>query len=242
MDPTTQWKKDAVSRADHVICISENTRRDLVEMFGVAETKVSVVYLGYDELATSGKEPEAVAAVTSSCPYLLYVGTRGGYKNFEGLLRAYASSGFLRDNFSLVTFGDGPFRGEENLLIKELGLSNGQVKQIGGEDNVLGHLYKGAAAFVYPSLYEGFGIPPLEAMSIGCPVICSNTSSLPEVVGNAGEYFDPGSIESIRTALETVLQSTTRRDDLIKMGHMRSASFSWARCADETLAIYRSLI
>lgn len=239
-DPTTQWKKDAVARAEHVICISENTRRDLVDSFGVAEAKVSVVYLGYDVFAEDRVQTEAVAVL--SRPYLLHVGTRGGYKNFEGLLRAYASSGFLNGNFSLVAFGDGPFRPGEETLIRELGLSSGQVRQIGGEDDVLHDLYRGAAAFVYPSMYEGFGIPPLEAMSMGCPVICSNTSSVPEVVGSAGEYFDPGNIESIRTAMEAVLQSSTRRDELVRQGHIRQTLFSWARCADETMAIYRSLI
>ena len=103
-------------------------------------------------------------------------------------------------------------------------------------------MVKGASGFVYPSLNEGFGIPLLEAMSLGCPVICSNTSSIPEVVGAAGEYFDPGDVESMRTAIESVLESRTRCKELVAKGYARCALFSWTRCAEETLNIYRSLL
>jgi glycosyltransferase involved in cell wall biosynthesis len=103
-------------------------------------------------------------------------------------------------------------------------------------------MYMGAAAFVYPSLYEGFGIPPLEAMSLGCPVICSNATSVPEVVGDAGEYFDPADPEAIRDAVERVLQSNDRRSELVTKGHARRSLFSWQRCAKETLDVYRSIL
>lgn len=241
-DPTTKWKRAAVSRADHVICISQHTRRDLIELFGVPEEKVSVVYLGVDELAPSGAQTEDVASVTSSSPYLLFVGSRGRYKNFKGLLLAYASSAFLKDNFSLLSFGGGQFGGELASLIQQLGLSGKQVKQLEGDDDALGHLYQNAAALIYPSLYEGFGIPPLEAMSLGCPVICSDTSSIPEVVGDAGEYFDPASVESIRFAIEGVLQSPARRNELVQLGARRYRQFRWESCARETHAIYNALI
>ena len=128
------------------------------------------------------------------------------------------------------------------MLIDELGLDLRKIQQIGGGDDVLAYLYQSAEAFIYPSLYEGFGIPPLEAMSLGCPVICSNTSSLPEVVGDAGEYFDPNNMESIRSAIETVMQSQARRDEFVQKGRERCAIFSWARCAEETMTIYRGLM
>ena len=238
---TSGPKRSAAMRADHVLCISENTRRDLVEMFGIPENKVSVVHVGYDKLVPSGKLPMGTLQAVSK-RYLLYVGGRDGYKNFKGLLHAYAISPFLKNNFSIVCFGGGPFNKEEMTHIRELGLLDTQISQIGGGDEVLADLYLDAAAFVYPSLYEGFGIPLLEAMSLGCPVICSNTSSFPEVAGDAGEYFNPSEIESIRDAIETVLQSETRRDDLIRKGRIRCTAFSWSRCADETLEIYRSLM
>lgn len=238
---TTEPKRAAAMRADRVLCISENTRRDLVEMFGVPKHKVSVVHIGYDKLVPSGKLPANILPAAQK-PYLLYVGSREGYKNFEGLLQAFAISPFLRSNFSLVCFGGGAFSNGEMAHARELGLSDTQIGQIGGGDEVLADLYLGAAAFVYPSLYEGFGIPLLEAMSLGCPVICSNTSSFPEVAGDAGEYFDPGDIESMRSTIEAVLQSQSKRDALIQKGHKRCASFSWERCATETLEIYRSLM
>jgi glycosyltransferase involved in cell wall biosynthesis len=141
----------------------------------------------------------------------------------------------------VVCFGGGDLREDELELMRELALSPALVEQVGGGDDVLAVYYENAAAFVYPSLYEGFGIPPLEAMALGCPVVCSNTSSIPEVVGDAGEYFDPADVDSIRTSLENVLQSNERRAELIQKGFKKRAEFSWERCAKETLKIYRGL-
>lgn len=164
------------------------------------------------------------------------------FKSFEIFLRAYASSSWLRDNFNVVCFGGGAFSSNEIRLFGDLRLSDTQLIQRNGSDAKLASCYRYAAAFVYPSLYEGFGIPPLEAMSLDCPVVCSNTSSIPEVVGNAAEYFDPLDVESIREALERVLNSEERQDELIRYGQLRRTQFSWERCADDTLAIYRGLM
>ena len=103
-------------------------------------------------------------------------------------------------------------------------------------------LYKDAIAFVYPSLYEGFGIPPLEAMAHQCPVVSSNTSSMPEVIGHAGEYFDPKEPESIKVAIENVVFSQSRIRDLKAKGLERIQVFSWQKCAKETLAIYKDMV
>lgn len=239
-DVTTTAKKIAAARADHVICISENTRRDLLELFNVPEHKVSVVYLGHD-LHAPTDAPQSMASETSQSPFLLYVGSRHGYKNFDRLLHAVASSHFLRSNFSIICFGGGNFSRSEISLMSELGLETGKVLHINGADKVLAQLYKKAEALIYPSLYEGFGLPLLEAMSFGCPVVCSNTSSLPEVVGDAGELFYPDSIESIRIAIESVVRSRARREELIQKGRTRCVLFSWNRCASETMSIYRRL-
>jgi glycosyltransferase involved in cell wall biosynthesis len=238
-DMVAMNKASAVKRADHIICISENTRRDLLEIHGIPEDRISVTHLGCDALAESSL---TAAELVGASPYLLHVGGRQGYKNFDGLLRAYAASRWLSTNFRLVCFGGGVFSVNENTTIAELGLSKAQVMQMGGDDDRMAALYQGAAAFVYPSIYEGFGIPPLEAMSLDCPVICSNTSSIPEVVGEAGEYFDPSEIDSIRGALEHVLQSGARRSRLVELGRVRCKLFSWQRCAQETMAIYQSMI
>ena len=237
----TAAKKISVSRADHVVCISESTRRDLIDILGIAAERVSVVYLGYDGLSLSvvSGEPRLQG---DTRPFLLFVGNRGGYKNFGSLLQAFASSSFLRNNFTVVCFGGGVFLSDELSLIRELNLGDNKVRHLGGGDEVLVRLYQQATAFVCPSRYEGFGIPLLEAMSLGCPVICSNTSSIPEVVGDAGEYFDPDDPESMRAAIESVLESRARRAELVTKGHARCALFSWTRCVEETHAIYRSLL
>lgn len=236
----TEAKQVAVTRADHVLCISESTRRDLIELFGVAAERTSVVYLGYDDLALPAEA--GTRTQNGSRPYLLYVGSRGGYKNFEALMRAFASSAYLRNGFSVTCFGGGTFVPDELALFRQLQLSDMHVRQISGNDEMLASMYKGAAAFVYPSLYEGFGIPPLEAMSLGCPVICGNTSSIPEVVGDAGEYFDTSDLESMRAAIEAVLRSPSRSSELVAKGKVRCSLFSWERCASETLDVYRSIV
>ena len=123
--------------------------------------------------------------------------------------------------------------------MKKLNLVNDQVSQTAGDDHLLAELYKHASAFIFPSLYEGFGIPPLEAMSYNCPVVCSNTSSISEVVGDAGEYFDPSDMDSMRVAIERVITSDSHKKILIDKGHKRLERFSWDRCAIETLNIYR---
>lgn len=237
---TTRPKRVAAQRADHVICISESTRRDLIEYCGVAPEKTSVVYLGADVEFVLASDTEANPGMSGQ-PYVLYVGNRDGYKNFNVFLEAFASSSLLRANSRVLCFGGPPLSPQELALADSLGLVHGQLIREGGGDEVLAGLYRGAAALVYPSLYEGFGIPPLEAMAAGCPVICSNTSSLPEVVGNAGEYFDPASRDSMVAAMERVLDSPSRRLELVQLGRQQLQKFSWERCARETLDIYRSL-
>jgi len=158
------------------------------------------------------------------------------------LLEAYATSKPLVDNFALVCFGGRPLQTEELRAMHHLGLKPGKVLHFSGSDKILASLYRKAHAFVYPSIYEGFGIPPLEAMAHDCPVICSHTSSMPEVIGKAGEYFDPRNIESIRGAIERVVSSSCRRNTLIQNGRDRLKMFSWDQCAAETYAVYRKLL
>ncbi|NMF90633.1 glycosyltransferase family 4 protein [Aromatoleum petrolei] len=237
-DPTRREKAAAVLRADHVICISEQTRKDLVEFLGVPPEKTSVVHLGFT-LRPQGSQPSQDEA--SDRPYLLYVGNRSGYKNFDGLVRAYASSPFLQAEFDLVCFGGGEFNARERDAVEKLGAAASRVRQVAGDDSVLASYYRQARAFVYPSRYEGFGIPPLEAMSFGCPVACSNVSSIPEVVGDAAEMFDPSDTESMCAAIERVASDEARRAELIARGRARLDVFSWQRCAQQTLDIYRRI-
>ena len=237
-DKTSQNKECAVKRANHVICVSENTKNDLIELFNVSPTKISVIRHGY----TLGKESLQRKSNIGNKPYILYVGQRGAYKNFSRLLQAYSYSSRLQRAFKLVCFGGSRFSNDEINQIKQLNLETEDVVHLNGDDDILSTLYSNAAVFVFPSLYEGFGIPPLEAMSFKCPVVCSNTSSLPEVTGDAAEYFDPYNIEEMMFSIESVVFSTEKRNKLIKMGLKRINLFSWEKCAEQTLKVYSSLL
>lgn len=237
-DKTREMKRHAVQRADHVICISENTRRDLIEFLGVPEEKTSVVYLGY----TLNAKPDPSIPAVASMPYILYVGQRGGYKNFKALLRVYAASLLLKNEFNLICFGGGDFTHQELALIDSLNLGVAKVVQISGGDGVLAAMYNSAAVFVYPSLYEGFGIPPLEAMSHDCPVVCANTSSLPEVVGDAAEFFDPAEDSTMRAAIERVVSKPEHAAVLVAKGRKRIMQFSWEKCARDTVDVYKKIL
>ena len=229
-------KKASISRVDHIISISESTKNDLIEILGVDETKISVVHLGVDTEAFNQKFITSIKK-----PYLLYVGKRDGYKNFEGFLKAFSKSTKLKSELSIIAFGGGLFSTREKKLIKENNLEN-YIIQIGGDDNKLIELYQNARAFVYPSKYEGFGLPPLEAMAAGCPVISSNTSSMPEVINNAGEFFDPLDIENIKHSIEKVVFSEARTKKLIKLGTENLKNFSWSKCAKSTTEIYKKIL
>jgi glycosyltransferase involved in cell wall biosynthesis len=233
-------KKIAIDRADHIICISENTRKDLIELLDIPSDKISVIHLGF---AVNFDENSQAIDKKLSKPFILYVGERSRpYKNFKALLHAYARSRKLQNDFMLKTFGGGVFTDEERNQMELLGIADNNVQQMFGNDSVLADLYKTAVGFVYPSLYEGFGIPPLEAMGFDCPVICSNTSSIPEVVGNAGEYFDPLSVDDLQDKLECVLYNNEKREKLIQRGRERIKLFTWGKCASDTVDVYQRLL
>ena len=230
-----EQKHSAIRRADHVICVSENTKRDLLRFVNMDPAKISVIHHGATAL-----NPAPLTIATPE-PYLLFVGPRRGYKNFDQLLVAYASSTLLRENFRLTCFGGGAFSRFERARMAQLGLPPGRVIHVAGDDAALAGYYANAAVFIYPSLYEGFGIPILEAMTCGCPVACSNRSSFPEVAGSAASFFDPESIESIASTVEMLVSSEESRTALIEAGRRRAEAFTWERCAVETEKVYRSL-
>ena len=170
-------------------------------------------------------------------PFLLYVGDRKGYKNFLLLLESYLSS--LMEDFDLVCFGGGQFTENEMKMIKGK-KAESKVIHLSGSDHLLGSLYKNAFCFVYPSLYEGFGIPLLEAMGLGCPVIASKTSSIPEVVGEAALLFDPYFHESFIDAFE-ILKINSKRIEFIERGLKQENKFGLENTAKETLKIYEEV-
>lgn len=230
-------KKSAVQLADHIICISDNTKKDLINILDVECSKISVVHLGFT--LTESKNSTNLSLPR---PYLLYVGSRRSYKNFHRFFSAYASSDQLSKHFDVVCFGGGNFDLQELDFFNSLKISSDKIHQLSGDDAVLSQLYQGAVVFVYPSLYEGFGLPPLEAMSYGCAVACSGTSSIPEVVGKAAIMFDPSDQDSIRSALEKVCFDTALREMLVKLGFERIKNFSWRKCAIETHNVYKKIL
>ena len=229
-------KYRSIKQADHVICVSEYTRQMVLRLCDVSPCKLSVVHLGRPVVNT-----EFAAPRLQGRPYILYVGLRTGYKNFSRFLAAYESLDRVRKDFRVVCFGGGPFTSREIDSFHQFGLGEQDVSHIDGSDAILHAAYRGAYLFVYPSEQEGFGLPPLEAMSLGTPVACSNTTSIPEVVGSAGAYFDPTIVDSIALTLQTVLYSDTFRGQLIAAGYQQADKFSWRRCAIETHEVYRKI-
>jgi len=235
-DALAQARRAAVSRADHIICVSENTRQDMLAILGVDKARTSVIYHGVSlKGCIDGASP-------MDQPYLLYVGPRSGYKNFSCLLQAYAASTQLRSDFRILCFGGGGLSTTERAAMRRLGLEDAAVSHLSGNDHLLASLFAHASAFVYPSRYEGFGMSPLEAMQCGCPVVCADSSSLPEVVGDAALMFDPASSEALGIALEQMLYVSGMADDYRERGRRRAAVFTWQRCVAETLACYRDLL
>lgn len=237
-DKTIRLKRKAVEQADHIIAVSHSTKRDLINLFDVNESKITVIHHGISKETTHLHLNENHKPALPS--FMLYVGQREGYKNFRKLLEGYALTKASSD-YHIIAFGGGNFTKEEQKLITKLGLTR-KVIQISGDDSLLRELYSSAMAFIYPSLYEGFGMPILEAMSNNCPVICSNTSSLPEVGGNAVIYFDPNEASSICETIDIIIGNDVRRHNLIKLGQERLNSFSWDKCSIETIKVYKKII
>ncbi|MCR9084931.1 MAG: glycosyltransferase family 4 protein [Cyclobacteriaceae bacterium] len=235
----TEEKRKAFERADLILAISHQTKRDLCEYFSLSEDKIRVTHLAADP-----KFPKEliIQPKHSQRPFFLYVGIRLLHKNFVGMLQGFAKSEALMKDFDLLVFSPTPFSGKEKEIINNLGFKSNQVRWDSGDDSKLYGYYQQAHAFVYPSLYEGFGIPPLEAMTYGCPVVCSNSSSLPEVVGDAALTFDPLEPEEMMVQLEKVAYQDSVRNCLIERGYARNNQFSWKKTAEETLAVYQELL
>jgi glycosyltransferase involved in cell wall biosynthesis len=234
----TAKKRQAASAADRILCISENSKRDLVELFGVDERKVHVVYLASEVSLALIRDDEPVA----DRPYFIYVGGREApYKNFARLLRSFAQVAARHTDVSLCVVGP-PLVADELASIERLGLTGRVTCFSGVSDSQLARLYQHSVALVYPSLYEGFGIPPLEAMACQTAVIAANRSSIPEVVGDAGLLVDPESEEELTAAMISVVEDSTLRGELIRRGSQRAKLFNWDKMAQEIYEIYREVV
>jgi glycosyltransferase involved in cell wall biosynthesis len=237
------------TQADLVIAVSENTRRDVVEHLGVPPERVHVVYEAADDQFQPIENPEAITAVTrryglNPGGYVLTVGTLEPRKNQIRLVEAFhlLSQWGMTQGLKLVLAGGKGWL-YENLFqrVEELGLTENVVFTGVVPDEDLPALMNGALLFVYPSLYEGFGLPVLEAMACGVPVITSNVSSLPEVAGDAALLVDPYDVEGLAEAMRSLIESEEIRADLRKKGLVQAARFSWERAARETVRVYKAL-
>ena len=175
-------------------------------------------------------------------PFLLFVGSRGRYKNFNYFAEAFSRSEKLYKDFNIICFGGGEFSEDEISLFKRLKIVNSVFKEKNNDDQTLFTLYKKAKCLVYPSTHEGLGLPPIEAMSLGCPTITSNHVAIMEGVGNASAIFDPNNILQIKQVLEKYLYSEDKLKKLIDLGLLQSQKFSWDKCVQETLEVYKKVL
>lgn len=231
------WKINLIHKADRIIAESENTRQDIVRLCGINENKVDVVYLGtslHDDVPKNTPIPHLPET------YLLYVGKRSFYKNFNRFIRAVSRLLVMDNKLHLICAGSTNFTRKEKKLFKELEISD-KMLHYPADDRLLATLYRNALAFVFPSLYEGFGIPIVEAFSCGCPAIISKTSSLPEIGGKAVTYFDPEDETSIQQAVKKVIYDKSLRNILRQEGFARVRKFTWKQTALNTLKIYKNL-
>ncbi len=237
--------KNYAQKVDAIIADSFSTKNEIMKYLKIPEDKIHVIYLGcsqaFQPLAADEKLRTTEEKFKIKGNFILYVGTLEPRKNLKGLIQAYAQTQ-AKNEFLLVLAGgkgwkyEHIFRLVEKLKLQDRVIFTGYVP----EDDLPG-LYKRASLFVYPSYYEGFGLPPLEAMACGLPVIVSNSTSLPEVVGDAGVYVDPYDIRQMSATIDTVLSDSDLLETLRRRGPERAKLFSWEKTAIETLKLYQRL-
>ena len=235
-DPA-EWKAALCARADRIVCISEATRRDLIELTRVPESKTRVIHCGVKNWSAVApqKIPEGGGI---DRPFFLWVGERHTYKNFGATLFAWANCSAARGT-EILCVGGGPLSGRERDGIAALGAAE-RVRQRACSDAELRWAYEHAAGLLYTSRCEGFGLPVLEAMALGCPVVASNGSSLPEVGGEAAIYVDASDPESIRSGIQRCLSDGRSPERSARLA-AQAARFSWDACAAAHETLYREL-
>jgi len=253
----------SLKRATKIIAVSKNTKKDITEIFKINSRKIEVIYEGVEFRNLPERRETACGVGSEICfedlkikyglkdNYALYLGTIEPRKNIVALVQAFCGlilkNKNLEKKYQLVLAGargwkyKNIFKEIEDCQ-KKLGAS-GEIKYIGyvpGREKFT--LMKGATCFVFPSLYEGFGLPVLEALSLGVPTITSDRSSLPEIVGQAALYIDPEKNEEMIKALEKILTNKNLQDDLSKKGIVQAEKFNWKKCAEETLKVYEEVV
>lgn len=222
--------------ASKIIAVSQSTKNDILKIYPkIDASKIEVIYHG-----NSIKINENVV-VNLPENYILFVGSRDNYKNFKFLITSITS--ILRNNLSLkvVCAGGGKFTNEEIQFLENLGLQN-QVLQQNFKESELGQFYKKAKCFVFPSSYEGFGIPVLEAMACSCPIVLTNYSSFPEVAGDAGVYFELNNADDLKNKIQSLLENEPLRHDYIAKGLEQIKKFSWETAANQCFDVYKEAL
>lgn len=241
------WLPCAVKHVDHFLTVSINSREDITRCLGVPMEKITVIPLAAGKQFRPLPEPEVqlvLSRIGIQYPYILYVGSLEPRKNLLRLLEAYALLFDWSSQWHLVIVGARNIWKSEPLgkLVQQYNLEP-YVHFTGYlPDAELPALYNGADLFVFPSLYEGFGLPVLESMACGTPVITSNTSSLPEIAGDAALLVDPCRVEDIAESMQLVLSNKELAQDLRSRGLERAKLFTWERTASETIAVYEQLL
>lgn len=243
----SRFTASSVKRARAVITISESTRQDVIDFLGVPPEQVYTIYCGVDESFQPLPEPEIAAfRAAHGLPetFLMYLGTLEPRKNVDGLIRAYASWRQRAPNAPplVVAGGKGWYYGKIFELVESLNLAEsvrfpGYIPQ-----EMLPLWYNAASLFIYPSHFEGFGLPVLEAMACGTPVITSTVSSLPEVAGHAARLVDPQDRQALSQAMAQVMSQPDLRAQMREQGLAQAAKFSWSKTAQQTVAIYGKVL
>jgi len=229
----------SIRRANHIIATSENTRKDLMKYMKIPESNITVIYDGIDHDIF---KPYDVKLRLLDKPYILYVGSERPRKNLHSLYQALAI--LKRDFPDLTLVKVGPagrydkYRKNSERQLSGLGITQDVAFIDYVSEYDLVSYYRSAELLAYPSFYEGFGLPPLEAMSCGCPVVTSNASSIPEVVGDAGLLVDPRSVTGLAQAISRVLTDRKLRDNMVRKGLEQSGRFSWDKTAQQTQQVY----
>jgi glycosyltransferase involved in cell wall biosynthesis len=240
--------RHACKRAKGIIAVSKNTKKDLEQLLRVADSKVDVIYEAVEsDRYNTNIDPKKIEEIKKKYnvrkPYLMYVGVWRNHKNILGMLEAFAKILERGLDYQLVITGKpDPHYPEVMEKIRELGITSSVVLPGFVPEEELPVFFQGCDLFVFPSFYEGFGLPPLEAMASGCPVVSSNTSCMPEILGDAAEFFDPYDSESIAQAMEHVLRNRVRAQELRVKGLERVKRFSWEAMARQTLDTYNKVL